>query len=478
MTHLAAIPSKRREHLVQFYENSHYLIDGVGRYIGEGLSAGEAGVVIATPPHRGSLEKALTERGLDLREARQDGRFVSLDAGETLSRFWDGGSFQKSLLQEVIGSALSRASQAGRVRRVRVYGEMVALLWSRGDREAAVELERLWNDLGNRHDFSLLCAYPIKDFSGQTHEKDFQEVCAAHTAVIPSESYSAAETAEKRARVIAALQQKAESLEIEVARRQKAEADLMKKIDQLAEADRRKDEFLAMLGHELRNPLSPIVMSLRLLKMRLGDPDVLARSVDLIERQTQRLIRLVDDLLDVSRITRGTIELKEDTVGLTSLVERAIEQARPVLEERGHQLSLRLPEEPVYLRADPNRMEQALANLLINAAKYTDMGGRIEVSAAREGPEVKISIRDNGMGLAPELREQIFDLFVQSPNSASRIPGGFGLGLTVVRRLIQLHGGTVEAFSDGPGKGSEFVVRLPIRPAGPPADGTTSAQVF
>jgi CheY-like chemotaxis protein len=177
------------------------------------------------------------------------------------------------------------------------------------------------------------------------------------------------------------------------------------------------------------------------------------------------MTRLVDDLLDVSRITRGQIELRDESVALAALVERAVEVARPLIDERGHRLSLDLPEVPIVFRGDHSRLEQVLANLLSNAAKYTDVGGRIRLRAFVDGDHVIVSVRDNGEGLTPELRDRVFDLFVQGPDTRSMARGGLGLGLTLVRQLVQLHGGTIEAKSDGPGKGSEFVVRLPYAPA-------------
>jgi signal transduction histidine kinase/ActR/RegA family two-component response regulator len=461
MSRLEAVPSPGHEHRVQFYEDSGYLLDEVGRYLAEGLGEGEAGVAIATGAHRESLELRLARLGVDLEAVRRSGRYVSLDASETLSRFRVGGSIDRRLFRQVIEGVLSRATQPHRG--VRLYGEMVAVLWSQGDRRAAVELEELWNELGRRHLFSLLCSYPIGQFSDESHEQDFRDICAAHTEVVPAESFTVAARSEEGFRSIALLQQKAEALETEVVRRRQVESELQAKISELAEADRRKDEFLAMLGHELRNPLSPIVTSLHLLGLRGDDPKVVSRSIAVIERQTQRLIRLVDDLLDVSRITRGTIGLREEAVTVTDLVEKAVEQVRPLLEERGHRLVLDLPEEPLIFRADPARLEQAIGNLVANAARYTNIGGRIEVSARRDGSDLVISVRDDGIGLDADSREQIFELFVQGPNSAARPPGGLGVGLTVVRRLVQLHGGTVEAFSDGPGRGSEFIVRLPLR---------------
>ena len=228
------------------------------------------------------------------------------------------------------------------------------------------------------------------------------------------------------------------------------------------QANRAKDEFLAMLGHELRNPLAPIVTALQLMKLR-GESTPSKEHV-IIERQVQHVVRLVDDLLDVSRITQGKIELKRETFELATVVAKAVEIASPLLEQRRHDLVVEVPRTGMMLHADAVRLAQVLANLLTNAAKYTDVEGRIEVRAWRDGHEVVVQVKDNGMGVKPELLPKLFDLFVQGPRSADRAEGGLGIGLTLVRSLVQMHGGTVVALSDGPGKGSAFVVRLPAAP--------------
>jgi len=183
----------------------------------------------------------------------------------------------------------------------------------------------------------------------------------------------------------------------------------------------------------------------------------------MMERQVQQMVRLIDDLLDVSRITRGKIELREQPLLLSSVIERAIESARPLIDERGHRIALDLPAEPVTFLADPARLSQVFANLLNNAAKYTHVGGRIWVQARVEGEDLIVAVKDDGPGLTKDLRQHAFELFRQGPEARARARGGLGIGLTLVRRLVELHGGTVEALSEGPGKGTEFVVRLPLR---------------
>ncbi len=231
--------------------------------------------------------------------------------------------------------------------------------------------------------------------------------------------------------------------------------------ESLRETDRRKDEFLAALAHELRNPLAPISNTLHLLRGR-GDEDPEARMAhDVIRRQVQHLTRLVDDLLDVSRITRGKVSLRREIVGLDTVVRNAVETSRPLIEAARHNLEVTMPREPVQVHADPVRLAQALSNLLNNAAKYTPNGGRIQLQVACEAGSAVIRVRDNGIGIAEEALPRVFELFMQEADSAGRAQGGLGIGLTLVRTFVSLHGGVVEAFSGGHGRGSEFVIRLP-----------------
>jgi PAS domain S-box-containing protein len=573
-------------HFVQFYEEDPYLLDSLNEYVDAGFRSGEPVLVIATGPHREALEARLTADGVDVASAIAARRYVPMDAADTLSRFMVNGRPDPRRFDDVVGRAVRDAMPAGDPNRVRAFGEMVGLLWAEGNRDAALQLERLWNDLSREHDFSLLCAYAMSGFGDESHGQPFLDICGEHSRVIPAESYTALENADDRLRNVSQLQQKASSFEAaqrretqkalarreeelsdflenaaeglhkvgpdgrilwanraelallgysaeeyvghpiakfhvdpeviedilaslmrgetvsnraarlrckdgsvrhvlihangywedgrfvhsrcftrDVTERIRLEEELHRRLAEQAEADHRKDEFLAMLGHELRNPLSPIVTALQVMRLRPDDAEATARARDVIERQTQRMTRLVDELLDVSRIMQGKVELREEPVALASVVQGAVEQARRLIDERGHHLVLDLPGEPIALRADAARLEQVLANLLLNAAKYTDVGGRVTLTAERERDEVRISVRDNGVGLPPESCDRIFDLFVQGPDPLKRAGGGLGVGLTLVRRLVHLHGGTVEARSEGPGKGSEFVVRLPLRKA-------------
>ncbi|MEW6763877.1 MAG: ATP-binding protein [Pseudomonadota bacterium] len=253
---------------------------------------------------------------------------------------------------------------------------------------------------------------------------------------------------------------------------------------ELTSASQAKDEFLAMLGHELRNPLSPIVTALQLMRMRGEGEHV--RERDIIQRQVDHLVRLVDDLLDVSRVTRGKVELRIERAELAQVLAKAVEMASPLLEQRRHRFDLEV-EPDLWWEGDPVRLAQVVSNLLTNAARYTEPGGQVRLRARRvedeAGDAVEISVRDTGIGLAPGMQEQVFHLFFQGKRSVDRAEGGLGIGLALVKNIVELHGGTVEARSDGRGKGSEFLVRLPLHraahqpmPAAPHALPSAAAQ--
>ncbi|HEY9421339.1 MAG TPA: ATP-binding protein, partial [Thermoanaerobaculia bacterium] len=232
--------------------------------------------------------------------------------------------------------------------------------------------------------------------------------------------------------------------------------------ERLEEADRRKDEFLAVLAHELRNPLAPIRNAIEILSREDAAETDRRGARCMIERQTRQMARLVDDLLDVSRITRGRIELRKERVDLAAVVQSAIETSRPMIEASGHRLTIALPSGPVPVEVDPTRLAQVIANLLNNAAKYTPRDGQVFVTAERAGGEAVVRVRDTGIGISRPMLSRIFEMFIQADSSLERAHGGLGIGLALARRLIEMHGGTLEAFSAGPGLGSEFVVRCPV----------------
>ena len=247
----------------------------------------------------------------------------------------------------------------------------------------------------------------------------------------------------------------------DITERSRLEKQTLSQAEALADLHRRKDEFLAMLSHELRNPLAPISNAVRLLRLQKNEDPIQAQAHGIIERQVRQLTRLIDDLMEVSRISTGRIHLQEKRLALNGIVENSVETVRPLIEHHHHLLELYLPPEPIWLFADATRLEQVIVNLLTNAAKYTDDGGSISLSVQQERDEAVIRVRDSGVGIAPELLPHVFDLFSQAERSLARSQGGLGIGLSLVQRLVEMHRGTVTVTSTL-GEGSEFTVRLPV----------------
>jgi two-component system, sensor histidine kinase len=273
-----------------------------------------------------------------------------------------------------------------------------------------------------------------------------------------------------------ALQEANATLEHEMQVRERAE-------EALRLADRRKDEFLATLAHELRNPLAPIRTGLDILRLRSGDAQATQRATDIMERQLRQMVRLVDDLLDVSRINTGKFTIKSGRVELKAVVNDALEVVRPYIELHGHELTIDLPDRPVFLNGDATRLAQILSNLLNNAAKYTNRGGRVGLRATVDDRTLTLVVSDTGIGIAPDMLDTVFEMFVQVDSTLERSVAGLGVGLSLARKLVELHGGTIEAHSAGLGHGSQFVVRLPIvvepeLPAKPTPMSFISAETY
>lgn len=232
--------------------------------------------------------------------------------------------------------------------------------------------------------------------------------------------------------------------------------------DALKEADRSKNEFLATLAHELRNPLAPIRAAVKILELKANVTPESQSALAVIDRQTRQMTRLIDDLLDIARITSNKLELRKERIELREVLKAAVETSKPLMEQRGHELIVETDDEPIYLDGDLIRLAQVISNLLNNAAKYTDIGGRIWLTAVRQEGSAVITVRDTGIGIAPEVLPRIFEMFTQVGRTMGGSPGGLGIGLTLVRRLVQMHGGAISVHSEGPGKGSEFVISLPL----------------
>jgi PAS domain S-box-containing protein len=588
----------QHSHLVQFYEDDAFLIEAVCNFVCTALAQGHAAIIIATGSHRDAVEERMHSRGQDIQAARETGQYVALDAAETLSKFMVDGKPDERAFVAIVGGLISRVAK--RFPRVQAFGEMVALLWAEDNSEAAIALEKQWNNLARVQDFSLCCAYPINGFARHVHGKPFLDVCAEHSHVVPGESYLGLTTQDERMRTVAELQQKMAALQTEIEEHRKTEAalkrreeelsdflehaaqglhqvgadgvimwanraemdllgyssgeyighhiaefhadpavidDILSKLtggdrlsdyparlrcrdgsikhvlitsnariengrfmntrcftrdvtdrvrleeaararmEELADADRRKDEFLAMLSHELRNPLAPIFTALEILDLPRAEPSAGRTARDVIRRQVRHMTCIVDDLLEVSRITSGKIQLRQQRVELSSVIDHAVETTRSLVEAKRHWLSVSLPSVPVLLTGDPTRLEQVFTNLLTNAAKYSESGSEISVSAHAKNGDAVITVKDTGLGMSTDLLPRLFSLFTQADRSLDRARGGLGIGLWMVRKLVELHGGSVSAHSDGIGKGSTFTVTLPRSASDAVETGSSAVRV-
>jgi len=565
-------------HRVRFYDDDPLLVESIARFAGAGLGAGEAVLVIATAPHLAALERALGAHGLDVERARALGRYVTFDAAETLARVLPEARLDRERFAALIGGAIREAA-ARTGAPVRVFGELVALLFERGEGETALELEKMWNELRDELGFSLLCAYPLEHFAADGGS--FLAVCAEHTAVdalatleggaprrTPARPLdgdatgdAAAHPEREGAAWLAAIVegsddaiigktldgivtswnrgaerifgyraaemlghpisriipperrddfpmildsvrrgQRVDHYETErvrkdgtriyvsltvspirdtsgcivgvskiardVTERRRLDAQREQLIGmaqrahaELEAASRAKDEFLATLGHELRNPIAAVRNAVESAQF---DPAVRGRALEIAGRQARQLSRLVDDLLDLARITQGRVRLNRESVPLNELVGHAVEATRHHMEQHGHKLSVVPASEAVRIECDALRLEQVLVNLLSNAAKYTPPGGSVAIECEGGQGEAVIRVRDDGEGIRADLLTRIFDPFVQARRAGDAGQEGLGVGLAIARSFVALHGGTIAAHSEGPGRGAEFVVRLPV----------------
>jgi len=583
------------EHFVQFYESDEFLAESVAGFVAAGLAKGEGAVVIGTPLHRERISRRLQSLGCDPSGPAAEGRYMALDAAETLSRFMVDGSPDPRRFADVIGPVIGQLACGGRD--VRAFGEMVALLWSEGRQASAVRLEELWNELARRHRFALFCAYPIQEFGRESDGARFADVCACHSRVIPAESYAGLPAPDERLRAIARLQQKAQALEAEIAQRKEAEKALRQRERELsdflessleglhrvgpdgtilwanraeldllgyereeyigrpiaefhADADaiddmlgkltrgealydfparlrckdgsikqvlvhstgyfeagrfvysrcftrdvtaikeaearqqqaldrersaradaervsRMKDEFLATLSHELRTPLNAIYGWTQIIKESVGESDTVSEGISVIDRNVRAQKQLIEDLLDMSRIISGKIRLQTKQTELAPVLEAALASIRPAADAKAIRIRTVLDTLAGPVMADGERLQQVIWNLLSNAVKFTPAGGKIDVSLERVNSHLQITVSDSGEGISPEFMPHIFERFRQADSSATRQHGGLGIGLSIAKQLVELHGGTLTARSDGKGLGSSFTVSLPPHTKGP-----------
>jgi signal transduction histidine kinase len=476
--------NSKQDHIVQFYEQHDFLLRSLSQFLSSSLSAGNFCLVVSTTEHQDSLSKLLQKQNVDLSSAIASESYFFLDAEETLSSFMVDGNPDADLFRMLLEPLIERATKGNRG--VVVFGEMVALLWSEKKYDAAIRLEQFWNDLKKDFPFTLYCAYPIEGFGGENLAPLLSYVCSTHSAIVPTESYSGLVQTDDRMKQIVELQQKAKSLELmknqlenqvqDLARLNQQVQEQLKERDQLLlreqsarlqaqGANRMKDEFLATVSHELRTPLTSLFGWTRLLRSGNLEGATFNRALEVIERSAHTQKQLVEDLLDISRISTGKIQIDSMSVDIVSVVQEAIDAVRPSADSKNILIQLKIESSPRAIQGDPGRLQQVVSNLISNAIKFTPAAGKVDIILKCVDSEMLIIVQDNGQGIHVDFLSFVFDRFRQEDASITRKHGGLGLGLAIVRHIVELHGGSVHAESAGQTHGSTFTVRLPIQPA-------------
>ena len=494
------LPLPASSHSVQFYEDEEFLSTAVAEFLAVGLTVGQPIVVIATEPHRTAFVRRLTGEGFDVDAALSRGQLTLLDAQETLSSFMVGATPDPDRFNAAIVPVLERAMARVGHTALRLYGEMVDVLWKEGNTDGAIRLEELWNDLGTRYTFSLLCAYAMGNFYKSADATRFQQICGTHTHVVPTERYTQADA---RARLveITLLQQRAHALEAEIEERKELERRLRASLTArrhaeeaarrseqelkaaLAEresllereriarahaesADRAKSQFLAMMSHELRTPLNAIGGHVQLVEMGLHGPVTEAQreALQRVERSQRHLLALINDVLNLTRIESGRVEYALDTVAISPLLTEIIATLEPLLAVKELTCeAMTAATDGCAVYADHEKVHQIVLNLLTNAIKFTPVGGRITIDTApcADDPALLcVRVHDTGVGIPAGHLERIFEPFVQLGGRPADRHDGVGLGLAISRDLARGMGGDLSATSTF-GVGSSFELRLP-----------------
>ena len=458
------LPVPGPSHLVQFYEDEAFLAAAVGDFLAAGLTVGQSLVVIATPPHRDAFVGRLGSEGFDVDVVRRRGQLTLLDARETLSAFMRGGMPDPERFDATIAPVLERSGRRSDHAVLRLYGEMVDLLWKDGNAEGAVRLEELWNELGSRYAFSLLCAYGMGGFYRSADTEHFQRICRQHTHVIPTERYTRADDGARLVE-ISLLQQRARALEAEIGQRKVLEGRLREALADAERAGRAKNQFLAMMSHELRTPLNAIGGHVQLIEMGVHGPltDSQRAALQRVQRSQQHLLALINDVLNLTRIESGRVEYRLEAMAVGPLLGEVVSMLGPILSAKELACEVSVADEGLAVHADRERVHQILLNLLTNAIKFTPPGGRItlEAEACADVPAMAcLLVRDTGIGIPVSELESIFEPFVQLESRPACRQEGVGLGLAISRDLARGMGGELRATS-AVGVGSTFTLVLP-----------------
>lgn len=450
--HVGTELPRPHDHLVTFYESDEFLVESVVDFLAPAIGDGRPTLAVATREHLDAIEDGLRARGL---EPSAPG-FVGLDAQETLRRCSIDGRIDGAAFAETIGALMDAAS--GGVGTVRVFGEMVALLWEQGDIAGAVALEDMWNELATSRAFVLSCAYPMRSFEREEDAASFQEVCSKHSAVTPSESFMRLDGADEQLRHVASLQQEAAAGAHERLVLRRKQEELESALAQLRELDRLRSEFVAMVVHDIRSPAGVISGFLDLLLENWNDVDERdAREfLSTALGNSRRIERLVDDILTMSRIDSGefSFELRPADVG--RIVEST---AREVSESSGRPIEVERPDGLRAALVDEDRQVQILTNLLSNAVKFSPDGSPIRVWIEDHGDQLTVNVRDEGIGISPREMERLFRPFSRLDSSGRSQPRGTGLGLYISKALVEGQGGSISVHSVE-GSGSTFTYTL------------------
>ncbi|MEO5510736.1 MAG: ATP-binding protein [Longimicrobiales bacterium] len=440
------------DHAVQFYESDDFLCNSVAQFLAEGLAAAEPLILIATDEHTAGIRARLLDHGYDLDRVQSTGQLMHMDARETLALFMREGMPDAQLFASTVGRVVGERLQAHRSRTVRAYGEMVNVLWAEGNAAGAIRLEELWNELGEQHTFSLLCAYAMANFYRVNDAEYFDRICSQHSRVIPTER-SELVTADAAAREISQLQQRMVALE----------SALGQAREEVERAQRVKSDFLAVMSHELRTPLNAILGYDELLEQEVSGPTTETQKVYIgrIRDGAEDLMQLIDQVLSLARIEAGDHEILLEMTNVADVVTDAVTRMEPAAAARRLQIEAVVPAERVKCFTDTGKLRQILLNLLSNAVKFT-MRGAITVNLNATEDAITISVCDTGPGIGALDQDRIFEPFVQLDASATRRFGGTGAGLSVSRDFARLLGGDVTVASERD-VGSIFTLCLPTR---------------
>lgn len=445
-------------HLLALYDTEEYLVESVGDFLAPALWSGAAALVVATADHRARFEAALRASGVDADEARTAGRLVVLDAAETLDRFMVDGGPDSRRFHESVGVLV--ADLNGRFGSVRIYGEMVALLWDHGDVAGAIALEDLWNDLAAEIDFDLLCAYPKTSFDSEDATEPFRRVCDRHTELVPSERIAAAGADDDRRRAVAMLEQQLGAISAERAALEEQRRELESALTTMREHDRVRNEFVAMVVHDIRTPASVVSSFLSLLRDNWSTfdrdqiDDFLGRAMD----NVTRVERLVDDILTVARLESRQFAFAVAPTDMADIVSRTVASVAATAEVP---IALHIDDPLPLARADAARQTQILDNLLTNAVKFSPLDTPVSVRLKRMGEHLVVAVTDHGPGIPAEEAHLLFKPFSRLSRPGRQAAKGTGLGLYISKCLAESQGGSI-SMSSHPSTGTTFSVTIPV----------------